>query len=74
MKKLDLHGKSHNNVEQLVQDWVITNYNNGYHDLQIITGNSDIMKLITTKALDAINFKYRIGDYFGNNMGYIQIL
>ena len=74
MKKLDLHGKYHDEVYQLVQDWTITEYNNGYRDLQIITGNSDDMKKITMCALEDAGFKYRVGDYFGHNTGYIQVL
>jgi hypothetical protein len=74
MKKLDLHGKYHNDVYDLVQDWTITQFNKGYRDLQIITGNSEQMKSIASEALEEAGFKYRIGDFFGDNRGYIQIL
>ena len=73
MKKLDLHGIKHNEVMSLVQDWVITEYNKGYRDLQIVTGNSEVMKSLTCDALDEVGFEYRVGDIIGVNQGYVQI-
>ena len=74
MRKLDLHGITHDQVSSLVQDWVITEYNNGYRDLQIITGKSEKMIKIASEALTEAGFKFRVGDYFGENKGFIQVL
>jgi len=74
MNKLDLHGKRHSEVGQMVEDWVITQYNKGYRDLEIITGNSDKMKKVVSEALERAGFEYRVGDYLGFNKGYIQVL
>ena len=55
-------------------DTVITEYNKGNIEVQIITGNSHKMKEIVSNALKEINVKFRIGDFVGPNKGYIQTL
>jgi len=73
INKLDLHGIQHRDVEQLVQDWVITQYNENRLPCQIVTGNSEEMKTIVKEVLDGIPMSYQVGDFLGNNNGYIQV-
>lgn len=47
MKQLDLHGVSHYDVQDVVENWVLMNE----PPLKIITGNSDRMKELTHKVL-----------------------
>ena len=44
MLKIDLHGVTDAKVEDILPEWLITNYNNGHDDFEIITGNSFKMK------------------------------
>jgi hypothetical protein len=65
--KLDLHGKKHNEVSNLIEDYILTTKT----PFSIITGNSNIMKNITTNILDNYKFKWVI---FSANLGEIIIL
>ena len=49
MLKIDLHGLTYAKVEDILPEWIITNYNNGHDDFEIITGNSFKMKNLVKK-------------------------
>jgi len=36
--KKDLHGLTYSEVEDILPNWILTNYNDGHHDFEIITG------------------------------------
>ncbi len=65
--KLDLHGKKHNEVSNIIEDYILTTKT----PFSIITGNSNTMKNITTNILDNYKFKWVI---FSANLGEIIIL
>lgn len=67
MKKLDLHGVKHQDVEVMVEDFVLTNE----MPVEVITGNSDVMKNIVLLVLDRHDFKYMSGVW---NHGKITVL
>ena len=46
MLKIDLHGFTYAKVKDILPNWLITNYNNGVDDFEIVTGNSEQMKQI----------------------------
>jgi len=54
MKKLDLHGIIHSEVDRLVENFILLNI----PPLRIITGNSDIMRGLVIKVLDRHNIEY----------------
>ena len=70
MRKLDLHGVRHGEVQILVEDFVLENQN--YLPIKIITGNSEKMKRIVTNVLNDHGFQYSDGDFY--NRGYIDVL
>ncbi len=70
MRKLDLHGVRHGEVQILVEDFILENQN--YLPIKIITGNSEKMKRIVTNVLNAHGFQYSDGDFY--NRGYIDVL
>jgi len=65
--RLDLHGIKHENVQILVEDFILLNET----PLYIITGNSERMKKIVIGILDDFKFKYMIKSH---NLGEIIIL
>ena len=68
--KLDLHGIRHQEVERLVENFIME-----YQEklpIHIITGNSNSMKLIVINILKKHQFRYKDGDYY--NRGYIVVL
>ena len=67
---LDLHGITHLEVHELVEDYVLTNQ--AYLPLHIIAGNSTGMKNRVIKCLKEHGFSYQIGDDL--NKGYIAVL
>ena len=52
MYSLDLHGKSHEDVDRIVENFILLNK----MPMTIITGNSAIMKEIVMKKCDRINY------------------
>tara|TARA_R100001082_G_C4238008_1_gene106097 strand:+ start:64 stop:267 length:204 start_codon:yes stop_codon:yes gene_type:complete len=54
MNKLDLHGVRHDEVDRLVENFVILNDT----PMRIITGNSDKMRELVIKVLDRHNISY----------------
>lgn len=67
--KLDLHGIKHEEVEVMVENFVIFSERLPVH---IITGKSDKMIKIVTDILDYHGFIYELGDFF--NKGYIRVV
>ena len=54
IKTLDLHGKKHEEVDRLVENFVLLNS----LPLRIITGNSDKMKELVTNVLNKHDIRY----------------
>lgn len=57
MLKIDLHGYTYSKVKDILPNWLITNYNNGINDFEIITGNSEEMKALVKKICYEYGFK-----------------
>ena len=69
--KIDLHGMTYAKVEEILPDWIITNYNNGYDDFEIITGNSYKMKGLVKKICSENGFI--AVDNFNGNSGALTV-
>ena len=69
MKRLDLHGKSHQDSKQLVEVFIENNIDN--LPIQIITGNSVDMQAIVKKAAVKHNLKTSPKTYY--NLGCLII-
>jgi len=54
IKKLDLHGIRHDEVDRLVENFVLLNE----APIRIITGNSHKMKELVIEVLDRHNMEY----------------
>ena len=54
IKQLDLHGIRHEEVDRLVENFVILNKT----PMRIITGNSDKMKELVIEVLDRHDIQY----------------
>jgi DNA-nicking Smr family endonuclease len=72
MNKLDLHGKSHADVDQLIDRFIWDSMRNKRGYVDIITGNSEKMKKIVIEIVNDYRLKYEIGDYY--NRGYIRVI
>jgi hypothetical protein len=66
MKKIDLHGVKHNDVEILVEDFILSTKPTFY----IITGNSNTMKKKSIEVLERHGFKWMI---MSHNLGEIIV-
>ena len=71
MLKIDLHGFTYSKVEEILPNWLITNYNNGKDDFEIITGNSEQMKQIVKKICSDNGF--RAEDNWNGNSGSLFV-
>jgi hypothetical protein len=69
MRKLDLHGIKHHEVELLVENFVLLYQNEC--PIEIITGNSVIMRKLVQKVLDKYAFRYSYKTFF--NLGSLII-
>ena len=69
MKRLDLHGKSHQDSKQLVEVFIENNIDN--LPIQIITGNSVDMQAIVKKTAVKYNLKISPKTYY--NLGCLII-
>ena len=67
MKKLDLHGVYHEDVDRLVENFVLLNE----CPLEIITGNSFVMQRLVKEVLNKHHFKYRYKNYI--NLGALIV-
>ena len=70
MKKIDLHGNRHDDVERLVENFVLLNSEE--LPIEIITGNSDKIRKIVIEVLDKHYMKYHYKFYW--NMGSIVVM
>ena len=71
MLKIDLHGFTYTKVKDILPEWLITNYNNGIDDFEIITGNSEQMKQIV-KSISSEN-GFRAEDNWNGNLGSLLV-
>jgi len=71
MNKLDLHHTYHSDVAHKLDEFISRYYND--QSLEIITGNSEIMKRVVIELITEYGYDYEIGDYLGLNSGYIKI-
>ena len=69
MEEIDLHGVSHDQVWDTVENFVLLN--SGKLPLKIITGLSDKMRKIVGEVLDYYEFEYETPIY---NPGQITVL
>ena len=73
MVKLDLHGYYHDNAQRLLE----TTLNSMWcteEELHIITGNSPKLQKIVIDILDEYGLSYIIGDFSGQNMGFVKTI
>ncbi len=71
MKKLDLHRTLHEDAERKTINFLEENWASG-EEVEIITGNSQIMKGLVINILDEYGLTYQISRMFDlNNKGYI---
>jgi hypothetical protein len=61
----DCHGKTYLEVEDQLENWVLMNEDK--MPVDIITGDSDKMRLIAKQALDKHGFQYYV-PYWNNGM------
>ena len=66
MLKIDLHGFTYTKVKDILPEWLITNYNNGIDDFEIITGNSEQMKQVVKSICSENGFRAE-DDWNGNS-------
>ena len=71
MLKIDLHGFTYTKVKDILPEWLITNYNNGIDDFEIITGNSMQMKQIVKSICSENGF--RAEDNWNGNSGSLIV-
>ena len=69
--KIDLHGFTYTKVKDILPEWLITNYNNGIDDFEIITGNSEQMKQIVKSICSENGF--RAEDNWNENSGSLIV-
>ena len=71
MLKIDLHGFTYKKVKDILPEWLITNYNNGIDDFEIITGNSEQMKQVVKSICSENGF--RAEDDWNGNSGSLLV-
>ena len=71
MLKIDLHGFTYSKVKDILPNWLINNYNQGVDDFEIITGNSEQMKLIVKNICSENGF--RAEDNWNGNSGSLLV-
>jgi DNA-nicking Smr family endonuclease len=59
MKPLDLHGIRHCDVSRLIDDHIYSGIRKSYRHVEIITGNSPIMKSIVRECLKDYDMEAR---------------
>jgi len=67
--KLDLHGSTYDEAKILTEDFALEQQYN--LPVDIITGNSEDMKMIVKQVLNYYGFNFQEGDF--HNPGYIKI-
>ena len=71
VKSIDLHGYTYSKVKDILPNWLITNYNNGIDDFEVITGNSEQMKQIVKLICSENGF--RAEDNWNGNSGSLMV-
>ncbi len=71
LRSIDLHGLTYNQVEDILPNWIINNYNEGSDDFEIITGNSYKMKLLVKKICSDNGF--RAEENWNGNSGILLV-
>lgn len=67
MEELDLHNVKHEDVNKMVEDWLLLKT----PPVRIITGNSHRMKHLVKEVLDKHSYKYYIDSW---NLGCIRVV
>jgi DNA-nicking Smr family endonuclease len=62
--ELDLHGKTYEEVEENLANWLIVQYNRGNLPIRVITGNSNKMKNIVYKICE--HYEFEVGNSLDN--------
>ncbi len=71
MVKIDLHGLKYSQIEDMLANKIITQYNLGHKDIEVITGNSERMKILVKKICEEYNF--RVDQSWNQNTGSLII-
>ena len=57
MIEIDLHGLTHEQVREDLENRLLMHYNRGTFPIRVITGNSLMMKKIVSTAIENLKFK-----------------
>ena len=57
MIEIDLHGLTHEQVREDLENRLLLHYNRGTFPIRVITGNSLMMKKIVSTAIENLRFK-----------------
>ena len=57
MVEIDLHGLTHKQVKEDLENKILLHYNMGNFPIRVITGNSLLMKKIVSTAVENLRFK-----------------
>ena len=69
--EIDLHGLTHGEVEDKLENWLILQYNLGNFPLHVITGNSSHMKQLV--ELSATRRGFEVSEPLDNNSGVLLV-
>jgi len=69
--KLDLHGYRHEEAKHLLERAINSMWGSD-KELHIITGYSEKLQKIVVDILRQYKLEYSIGDFSGQNMGYVR--
>ena len=71
MVKIDLHGLKYSQVEHMLANKIITQYNLGHKDIEVVTGNSEKMKILVKNICEEYGF--RVDQSWNQNTGSLII-
>ena len=71
MLKIDLHGYTYSKVKDTLPNLLISNYNDGIDDFEIITGNSEVMKKTVREI--CLNNGFRAEENWNGNSGSLLV-
>jgi len=69
--KIDLHGLKYSQVEEVLANWLITQYNLCNKDIEVITGSSERMKILVKKICE--EYSFRVDQSWNGNTGSLII-
>ena len=69
--EIDLHGLTHGEVEDKLENWLILQYNLGNFPLHVITGNSSRMKQVV--ELSATRRGFKVSEPLDYNSGVLLV-